>query len=104
MNLGSESAEEFRRDSRKSVLLLQHEWNPMGRRVGERETRSVSAGAHDARRRLAPYLARYCAPGAERSAKGLPILPWTRSIKRMEVEQLEGKTRLRQHVALDAPS
>src|SRR4051812_214942 len=102
MNLGSESAEEFRRDSRKSVLLLQHEWNLMCRRVRERETRSVSTSSHDARRRLASYLARDRAPGAERSAKGLPVFPWTRPIKRMEIEQLEGKPRLRQHVALDA--
>src|SRR4051812_14698573 len=104
MNLGSESAEEFRRDSWKSVLLLQHEWNLMGRRVSERETRSVSTGTHDARRRLAPYLAGDRAPGAERSAKGLPVLPWTRAIERMEVKQLEGKSRLRQHVALDPTS
>src|SRR3982751_6757431 len=104
MNLGSESAEEFRRDSRKSVLLLQHEWNLMGRRVRERETRSVSTGTHHARRGLAPHLARYGAPRAERSAKRLPVLPRTRPIKRMEVEQLECKSRLRQHVALDPPS
>jgi len=104
MNLRRKPAEEASSYTRVGVLFLQHERNSMRGGVGECQSRRVPAGADYARRWLASHLCAYHPPRCQSSSSGFPVLPRPRPIERMQIEQLECKSDLRQYVALDSPS
>src|SRR5204863_7622851 len=101
-DLRSEATKKPNGKHRIRVVLLQHERNAMRRYVSECETSRVATGSDDTGRRLASYLGPNHSPRRRRAANSLPVFPRPGTVKRMEIEQLEGKSNLRQHVALAA--
>src|SRR5689334_17241149 len=98
MHLRSVAAEESSGDSRKVILLLQHERNVVHRRIAECEARCVPSTADDTDGWLTPHLGGNLPPGAERAANRFPVFPRTRAVKRMELEQLESEPSMRKSV------
>ena len=84
------------------VLLLQHKWNIVSEGIAERQPGRIPASPHHTRGVLAAHLASDPAPRAQRTTNGLPVFPRTCAIERVQIEELERKAYLRQHVALDA--
>src|SRR5215210_4575743 len=103
VDLVGKSAKKFGRDSGMGVLLLHHERNVVRDRICEREPGSISARSHHTHRRLAAHFAGDATPRRHRAANRLPVLPRTRTIERVQIEQLEGKSNLGQYIPLDPP-
>jgi hypothetical protein len=102
VNLRGIPAEEPSCEARIGVLLLEHDRNGVIRRVSKSHPGSVPAGSYDAGGRLALDLGVDAIPRRNHAAKRSPVLPRSRTIKRMEIEQLERETCLGKNLALDS--
>src|SRR2546423_4069789 len=101
MYLRGVTAEKSGGDAGVCILLLQHVRNSMRNGISKSQTGGVPSGADDTDWRLATHFRSDHSPRSHGTAKRLPVFPGARAIERVKIEQLERKTNLRQHIALD---
>src|SRR5690606_17686821 len=100
--LASECREVANGEPGKAVLFLDTDWDPFHRGPCQRCAGCVPTGAHQCRRPFLPGDPIDLSPGAHETASSFLVLPGTRPVERIQVQQPALEFRLRQNFPLDS--